>query len=233
MALPEINSTQFVGEIKIVLNPAGNDFQPYIDDNYESYVCDVIGAEATNEIKTTTTLPQKWNDLFNGVYYYNVSLKKWLRTRGLTYAVLRIIYFEYVGNDHVATMVGNVRGDEEVATRLNPYEEGLNTAKKYNRAQMSVNSELSLWFDNYRNFEGNIDSFVDNGGGSYTINSASTIYLANGDKVKIGNIEYVVSNVVDNVSFDISAETGLSFNGKYVYNPFEKVCFSPQEFIVA
>ena len=233
MALPEINSAQFVGEIKIVLNPAGNDFQPYIDQNYESYVCDVIGAEATNEIKTTTTLPQKWNDLFNGVYYYNVSLKKWLRTRGLTYAVLRIIYFEYVGDDHVSTMVGNVRGDEEVSTRLNPYEEGLNTAKKYNHAQMSVNSELSLWFDNYRSFEGNIDSFVDNGGGSYTINSASTIYLANNDKVKIGNIEYTVSNVVDDVSFDISGNTGLSFSGKYVYNPFEKVCFNHQEFIVA
>ena len=106
------------------------------------------------------------------------------------------------------------------------------TANKYNRAMSAVNDELKPFIDNYTDYQGTIDSFVDNGGGSYTINSSDTIYLADGDTVSINSVEYTVSNLIDNTSFDISGEAGLSFFGFYVYNPFESVDFTIQQYII-
>jgi hypothetical protein len=62
------------------------------------------------------------------------------------------------------------------------------------------------------------------GANVYTINVPDTTYLYDGDLVKIDNIEYAVSNVVADTSFDIVASsTGLDFAGKlYSYEPYKE-----------
>jgi hypothetical protein len=84
--------------------------------------------------------------------------------------------------------------------------------------------EILAFIDNYKDFSQAIDSVTDNGGGSYTINTTATKYLADGDTVKIDGQEYEVSNVVADTSFDITSTSATSFTGVYLSNPYESVC---------
>ena len=231
MALPTIQITDFRGKIRI--NPQVYTQLPdYINQTYLPFVIDVLGAEAA-EIIDTTTLTQKWVDLFDGVYYDNIASGKRKKTKGLTWSVLRYLYFEFVRDDFDTTQVGNVRGDEEVSTRFTMHENGLLVSDTYNNGISEINCELYPFIDNYQEFKGNIDSFTDNGSGNYTIFSDNTIYLEEGDKVSIGSVDYTVSNLVDNASFEVNGEEGLLFSGKYIYSPFESVVKSCLEYIVA
>ena len=235
MALPTINNSGFVGQIKIVddgYNTSTSALSLYVSQNYERFVNSIIGGEAT-EIIVNNALTQKWTDLFAGVYYLNRGVNKTLKVEGLTYSVLRYIYFQYGRDNYVPTAIGNVRPDSEVSNRIDSQTYAQITSSKYNEGMTAINCQLQDWLANYSNFPGDIDSFVDNGGGSYTINSSNTIYLENGDTVTIDSIDYTVSNLVDDTSFDISGDTGLSFEGNYFYSPFESVCFTEQEYIVA
>lgn len=232
MALPTISTSDFTGLVKISTDPYRSaQLTQYITDTYEDTVRSIIGAEATNDI-VNNTITTKWTDLFSGVYYYNIDEDKYYKTKGLTYALIRIIYFYYVRDNWISTNTGKVRNQNENANLLTPIEVNAIAENRYNNAVKAVN-ELKKWFDNYENFEGTIDSFVDNGGGSYTISSSNTIYLQNTDTVTISGDDYTVSNVVDNTSFDITAASaGLSFTGSYFYSPFDSVEFEKQDYIV-
>jgi hypothetical protein len=85
--------------------------------------------------------------------------------------------------------------------------------------------------ENYKNFSQAIDSVTDNGGSSYTINTTALLYLEDGDTVKINGVEYTVSNIVADTSFDVSGADPTG-GTSYISNPYEYVEYCIQEFII-
>lgn len=234
MALPIINASDFKGSIRIS-STASKDvrLEDYVNEFYAPFVSFAIGDEALQIIEEQNTLTKKWQDLFDGVFYENIQYKKTKKTLGLKWAVLRYIYYKFINDNFLSTGIGKVSSKSEVSQVLANVETSQLVAVRYNQSIEEINCALTDWILNYRDFKGTIDSFIDNGSGNYTINSSNTIYLENGDTVTINLIDYEVSNVQDDVSFDISGEENLSFEGNYIYSPFESVCLSRKGYMVA
>ena len=73
MALPSIIRADFTGWIKISADTfQAAKLQDYIDKFYPIYLRSVLGAEAVKDI-TDNAVSQKWLDILNGVYYFNIS----------------------------------------------------------------------------------------------------------------------------------------------------------------
>jgi len=232
MALPAIVTTDLTGWTKVSANSTMTTYlQAYIDEFYPKYVKRILGSDAFNTINTTT-ITQKWTDIFDGVFYYNIACDKNLLTDGLTKAIKQLIYFEYVRDQWLNTNTGMVRNNNENAANLTLPEANRVAASRYNSASLIVD-ELRLFIDNYEDFATTITSSVDNTG-TYTINTASTLYLENGDTVKIGSTEYTVSSIVVDTSFVITEATaGLDFsNLEWVHSPYDSVDFNGLEFVI-
>lgn len=222
MAFPSITSSDFTGVRRIstgIYQAAEN--ENIISDVYPKFVRRILSDEAFIEIRDTDPLPQKYLDLFNGVSYYDADLDKTLIHDGLKDVCIGVCYFEIVrlaGAIHTATGVQkNMSGNAMAA--LN-YEASV---KNYNASISSLCERVYPYIRYYEEIREAITSSVDNGGGAYTINVNSTLYLSDGDNVTINSQEYTVANLVANTSFDISgADTGLDFSGSLaIYEPFK------------
>lgn len=234
MALPVINESDFLGDVKISTDPyKGVRLLDYIREYYPEFIQKAIGYESLEIVENLSSLTKKWEDLFNGVYYYNRACKRTLKIKGLKWCAVRYIYFMFVVDNFQSTGTGKVKNQSEVSSNLTNTEISQLVAVRSNRASFEVNHAIRNFILNYSDFEGTIDSFTDNGGGSYTINSQKTTYLEDGDEVSINGKKYEVSNVQDDASFDISAQAGLTFDGVYIYSPFKSVYLSNLGYVVS
>ena len=220
MALPTLTRASFQGSL--LVNWQTERFEQYITEMYALIVRDCIGDEAYIDANLTTA--DKWTDLFAGGAYYHVVLEKQQFNDGLTSAVKYFLWSAFNSDYFVPTnSAGLKKPNSENSDRLSNNSNARVVQSRYNSGVL-VMQNLLMYVENYIDFSQAIDSFVDNGGGSYTINTTETIYLASGDTVSIAGTEYVVSNVVADTSFDITSTSATSFTGNYISNPYEDVC---------
>jgi len=220
MALPTLTRASFQGSL--LVNWQTERFEQYITEMYALIVRDCIGDEAYIDANLTTA--DKWTDLFAGGAYYHVVLEKQQFNDGLTSAVKYFLWSAFNSDFFVPTnSAGLKKPNSENSDRLSNNSNARVVQSRYNSGVL-VMQNLLMYVENYIDFSQAIDSFVDNGGGSYTINTTATLYLADGDTVKIDGTEYEVSNVVASTSFDITSTSATSFTGVYLSNPYESVC---------
>jgi len=212
MALPSITYQDFTGLFRIsqaqVLRP---DLEAFISEKYATFVREIIGDQAYIEIRDESPLiKQKWLDLFNGSDYFNNCTDKMETQRGLKRVVLGVIYFYWMRDSGVVnTPTGNQRNKNSNSNNVNG---GVFARNRYNTVIREMSEEIYPFIENYSNVDGFVESSIDLGANEYTINVSDTTYLYEGDTVKIDNISYSISNLIDNTSFDIVAEsTGLDF----------------------
>lgn len=230
MALPTIAPSDFTGFIKITADTyAQSKLQDYIDSFYPKYVKDILGAYALNFMQNNA-LTDKWTDLMNGQYYYNTAKERYESIEGVVYVIRRLLYFEFVRDNFINTSTGNVRNFNENAETIPALETNAHAISRWHQGIEQLKDAIDLFIDNYTDYESTITSFTDNGGGSYTIFTSDTIYLIDGDSVSIGNVEYVISSLVANTSFNITAGTGETFDGVFVYSPYEDVVLNTLDY---
>jgi hypothetical protein len=220
MAIPQITSADFKGWIKI---PKGDftELDNYIAQFQKSKSREIIGDDAYIEADSENY--QRWNDLFSGATYENEDGKKVIFD-GLNEGVRHFIYFEYIRDNFEMSTNNAIQVESENSKRLE--DAGIIALQRNNAGARLVNDQLPLFLENYSEIIEEVTGSTDNGG-TYTINVASTLYLENGDIVKINGTNYAASNVVADASFDITEATaGLDFTGENaVWEPFAKVEF--------
>ncbi len=227
MALPAITYEDFKGYFKLnipQIKREDGQFDLFIADRYPRIAEQYLGNEALTEIKAQDPLRQKWQDLFNGVSYYDADRNKTISHQGFRKFAIAGVYFYFIRESGTYnTPTGNVNNKNGNSNFVNA---SRFAQSRYNGELSQLEQNIYPFIDYYREVSGIVSSSIDNGGGAYTLNVSSTIYLADGDKVRIENTDYVVSNVVDNTSFDIVASSaGLDFTAKnFVYEPFKIVC---------
>ena len=224
MALPSITYLDFQsGLFRIsqaqVLRP---DLEAFIAEKYAPFVQSIIGQPAYIEIKNETPLmKQKWLDLFNGVDYFNTDADKMATHRGLKRVVLGIVYFYWVRDSGVInTPTGNERNKNG---NSDSNWGGYFARDRYNTVIQEMQDEIYPFIEEYALIGEYVSSSIDLGGNAYTINVPDTTYLYDGDLVQINAVEYTISNVVADTSFDIVASaTGLDFAGQlFSYEPYK------------
>lgn len=217
MALPIIKSDSFVG--KKFLNDV-EQLEAVAVDVVDEWIIKVLSEAAYIDIKASTKT--KWTDLFNGVNWID-SDNKQRKQRGFTDFLECITYFEFVRNYAMHTPSGFVRKigqNSEIASTSFIYQLA---SQSYNKGVCFLQNEIYRFIDFYKSITVNITGFTDNGGGNYNIEIENRKYLDNGDSVTINGISYIISNLSETApfSFDITAETGISFSGSFTYKPYD------------
>lgn len=233
MALPTIQVSDFTGFIKINQNSFRTEkAENLFDEFYPQIVEDFLGLAFLTDVENLVTLPQKYLDLFNGGgTYENICKKQTLKQPVFLDVVKRVLYFYWVRDDSMNTTSGQSFNDVQNAAMLDRNQIASDVSLRYNNAVRLFNSRVIPFLDNYKDYESDITSITDLGGGIVQINTTDTIYLADGDTVVIGNKEYEVSNLADNVSFEITA-TFTSVPTVFTYNPFELLEYCEQKYIL-
>ena len=221
MPLPSLSNTDFTGSL--LVNDSPQLFPQYITELYPKVVQQCIGETAYAQVLASNPLAQKWADLFAGNTYTYAEDGKLAVNKGLTLAVKSFMWAMFRRDNFTPTNVGMKKQLSENSERLSDATVARLVQNRYNEGALTMRN-IEVFVNNYTDFEQPITGFVNNGGGSFTINTDATQYLADGDKVAIAGVEYTVSNVVDDTSFDIVSTSANSFAGVYVSNPYEDVC---------
>lgn len=232
-----LTNGDFTGRFKLALNQyTSSDIDGYIAYSQEKYLKKLLGNDLYLSFGAQLPIPSldKYTDLLNGVTY--VDPKKCdqltgLRSSGLVASVdydiepdsnepLSVDYVgikdmlklftwrEYMRNNghDYNTIIGQQKSSARQSTTL---------ADNYSASKLEgVWNEAVDYYRMCRKFicdnkiqERTSTSATNNGGGSWTFAITSTKYLVNGDTVTIGGVNYVVSSVVADTSFNISGAT--------------------------
>lgn len=232
MALPAIDTADFVGYLKIVANEfKSGDLTQYIFTFREQYLREIVGAAAYQDITNQTR--QKWTDLLDGVNYIDVNGERQY-LEGLTKSLLRFIYFEFVRDNFTATQVGRVKGKSENSERANDIEIANVARSRYNNG-IALLASTPPFLEANKKFEEEITASVDNMDGTYTLSIPNTKYLEVEDFITVStdngflvNVNsYEVTAVTDNQNITIQVnQIGLDFTGNQAsWEPFADVRF--------
>lgn len=221
MALPIIYANSFKGIKKLFSDISVSDLiEDVAIDVVDEWVKKVLSDAAFIDIRDN--VKTKWTDLFGGVDWVDSSDIN--RThKGFTEVLRCISYFEYTKNPIQHNSSGftvHNGANSEIANTSFTYQK---SSGVYNIGISDLVCNIYDFIEFYSSITTPITGFVDNGGGSYTIQTASTKYLDNADTVSINGIDYVVSNLDDDVSFDITAALSLTFSGDFIYKPFTEL----------
>jgi len=226
--LPILKPEDFTGVLQIAdaLGDITEDrFAEYITKYEEIYLRKVLGVKGYIDIRDQVTLDPKYTDFIDGVDYTDIDGDLAIN-KGFKSVLGQYIYYHYVAENWVNTQTGNA---SNINANTDSVSDGVNRQIVFNEYNYGIdiyNKDVWPFLDNYKEISNTIDSSVDNGGGSYTINLTDTTYLVDGDTVTINGIEYIVSSVVVNTSFDISgAALSLDFAGEgVIWEPFKDIC---------
>lgn len=228
MGLPITAPADYIGPVNISQAQfKANDLKDYITEFEPQYLRDVLNDLIFSEISAQPTLEKKYTDLIDGVTYINDEGDTVIN-KGLKSALKYWIYYHFVSDNFINSGTGNTINHNE---NSNIVPSGANTQIAYSRWNEGVRiyeCDIFPFIQFYSSISTVITSSVDNGGGNYTINLPSTLYLVDGDTVTINGIDYIISTLVANVSFDISgAALGLDFAGdSVIYEPFANISFN-------
>lgn len=222
MALPVITVNDFTGWLKIVANQfKQTDLEEYITLFQEQYLRVIVGAGAYQDIENQDR--QKWTDLLNGANYVDTEGKRQY-FEGLTKALIRFIYFEFVRDNFTSTQVGRVKGKSENSERANDLEVANVARSRYNQG-IFITTDLYFFLEANEKLVEDITSFIDNLDGTYLLNLSSTKYLAVGDTITINDVEYTVTALTTDTDISIDAgQTGIDFTGSQAsWKPYADV----------
>ena len=220
MALPITIKTDYKGKIRIS-TAKGTQLDEYITEYERKYLKMLLNVECYNDIKDTDPLSQKYLDLINGVQYTNDN-GDLVDFEGLKKILLRFIYAEYVSDNFQTSIGGNVSSINENSTVLKAGNTTI-ISQRYNEAVDRL-CGLYEFLEEHKLYNPEITQANSNGT-TTVVSVASTKYLYDGDTVTINDVDYVVSNVVTDVSFDVLAGFFVVNAGDDLkYKPFFEVC---------
>lgn len=221
--LPILTPADFVGPYKISNNQFTEDIlEQYITDYEQYYIKKLFSDQAYIDISTQDPLQQKYLDLINGVTWFDSTADENKVLQGFKKMLVRLVFYHWKADNFQESPVGSTQNLNENSTRVSDGANRANINRIYNQAIEIYCNELIQFIIEYDSIQEPILSFVDEGAGLYTINVSETTYLADGNIVSIGGVEYTVSNVTADTSFQINTGTpGESFTGNVYYEPFK------------
>lgn len=223
MSLPITAPADYIGYLAVSKNQFKEDkFEEYITKFEKYYLKCVLSDQAYIDVRDQSSLDQKYLDLINGVDWVDVSDNDKNKVlTGFKTMLLHFIYYHYVADNWQHTVTGTTQNYNENSKRLPDISNKQAVYNRYNYGVDLYYSELIPFITEFKKITEDITGFIDNGGGSYTIQTASTKYLVDGDAITYNNTKYTVSNLVANVSFDINTGVaGQTISGKYYHEPY-------------
>ena len=218
--LPEDFKT---GEYRITQNTfSKDDFKIYISDVQEETLKQLLGIDlylAFGAELPTPTL-QKYIDLLNGVVYIHENKK--VDYTGLKRMLKAFTFNAYVNDQDVQnTIIGNVSGVSRNSENLTP-NATLTYSEEKNNKGVNYYREAQLFIERENNQKRTSTAVTDNLDNTYTVAVADTTYIVAGNSFELNGVEYVFDSVVDGVSFNFTALTGLNFPNESIilYNIF-------------
>lgn len=236
MALPAPIYTDFTASKRLSVGQTEQQdiLNEYIAEYYEQVMIEILGDKARQTIEAfdwitiPLVVPQKWQDLINGVSYENTAENRDRHFCGFQKIAIDLIYFLYNRDYNILSNTGFIRNQNENAVEASSNLINSIVSRVYNQGVRLNNESLIPFLHNYKDFEGTITSIVDNLDGTLTINTPNTIYLEDGDAVNIEEAEFTVFNLVEDTSFDITSDPTEA--SKYVYSPFEEVEYNYKQY---
>jgi hypothetical protein len=222
MALPITTKEDYIGHLQVSTSKSTNlDF--YIADLEPEYLKLLTNNNVYSDINSIVgTLPQKYLDLINGVEYTDSNSDLQI-FQGIKPLLLRFIYAKYNQDNFQTSIGGNVRSSNENSTVLTAENTSI-VIQRYNEAVSLYRDEVVCFLEEYEILNPSITQ-TGTTAGVTTVSVASTKYLSDGDTVTINNVDYVVSDVVTDVSFDvIAASFVVNAGDKLTYKPFFEFC---------
>ncbi len=216
MSFPTPATTQFIGTYEIKQGTYDRQLQDYINQFTPKYARRALGVKLYNDIISNTGL-QRNTDLLAGISYFDDLAKKQRYFEGINEMLIRWIYFEFNRDYYRSSISGQVSANLENSNKaLLLHQNG----KSFDFWNENVRSMCELYYfqKNYTNRAVAINSIFDNTG-TLLITTNDTKYLVDGDKVFINEVEYEISNVINNTSFQITSP--LIEATEYVYTLFD------------
>lgn len=217
-----VSYTDFTsGPLKINMSSfQQTDFASFVTIYEARILRDLLTDKLQKEIAALSSLTGKYAALING-YYYTDSEGIPKTNEGLKELLKRFLYFYYRKDNWQSSSTGATKNQNENAVALPNVENSQVIYSRYNEGVNIWNKDIVDFLTEFYSQEKTINSYIDLGA-TCRILSTDTLFLITGDKVFIDGVEYTASNVVDNVSFEITG-AGLTPSGTYSYYPFEDV----------
>lgn len=213
-----IQTSDFVGEVQISKNKfTASDLQSYIDRVEEDVLKELLGdtlylAFKADSFGNDAGSRDKYKELLNGLEYANPDDSSLtVAYMGLKRMLRLFIYAEYLPNQlYNNTIIGEVEGSSRNAfnttvTKVN------DTAEDRQRLAVDLYEAAQRFISDNNDKEYTPSSITDQGGNVYLVSISDTKYLQNGDTIDINGVDYVVSNIITDTSFEISETSGTVF----------------------
>ena len=211
-------TSDFVGEVQISKNKfTASDLQSYIDRVEEDVLKDLLGDTLyllfkADSFGNDTGSRDRYKELLNGLEYTNPNDSSLtIAYMGLKRMLRLFIYAEYLPNQlYNNTIIGEVEGSSRNAfnTAVSKVNE---TAEDRQRMGVDLYDAAQRFISDNNDKEYTPSSIVDQTGDVYLVSVSSTKYLQNGDTIDINGVDYVVSNIITDTSFEISETSGTVF----------------------
>jgi len=223
-------ASDFVGVYKISADNFSS-IEDYINQYEQMYIRAIIGDENASNMLILANLTQKYLDLWNGVNYTGFS-DLFTTNSGMKTALIGFIYFHYISDNFTNTNVGNVYNSNENSSNTDNTTNGQIAVNRFNTSVLNVREDVNTFLSFYNSITttstGSSEVATD-----YTILIPTTKYLEVGNTINVGGADYVVTAIDSDVSFNITASTGMDFNNsEVIWHPFFKSIINNLNIIV-
>lgn len=222
MSLPILLNTDFAnGATRISQNAdTTTQLRDYISTFENRYIKSILNDLMFSEIRDNGPIHSKYTALINGVDWTD-SDGDFHVLEGLKSAMKGFIYYHFVGDNFNSTPVGNVRSLPEISQQVTTGQNTQICNDRFNEG-IRIYEQCLDFVSYYDKIYEDIDSSVESPAGTFTIACGSTLYLEDGDTVTISGVDYVVSSLIVDTSFVITATAGTVFSGQFFYEPFKE-----------
>lgn len=197
------------------------DDDTFIESQEKKYLTRLLGKSAFNELQNNL-MSKKWQKLING-FDYEVQNYTFFQ-KGLKEMLLNFIYYEvYESLFYKPSSSGLLKVKYENAEEIDYNSALVRIQEQFNQG-LKIYNNLNIWlYQNNNLINRQADAISDNGDGTYTFSVSDTENLLNYSKIKTNQGYFVIDNLIDDTSFEIKAETGLSFNLDFSFHLYNEI----------
>lgn len=231
MALPTIQASDFTGRLKISADTfVSVELTALIGQLYPKMAREILGDAAYVEIREAVTLPEKWADVMNGSEWIDeIGLLR--INSGLTAICRQWLYFYWQRESGLMStntgIVGNLNENSRVATRGDVSSVA---SDRYNEGVDMLEDELYCFLRYFNEVSRSVSSAANLAGNTWRLTLPDTLYLADGDLIRIDGIDYTAGSVTA-TTVEIQS-TAVSFS-TVVWFPFENIPMPRKERVFA
>lgn len=207
--------------------------QGYIDEYEHKYLREMLGDDLLvrffADLSGSTPQHPKFLALLNGTNYRDAD-GKWVIYEGLKKALQFFIWVEYVRkSNYKNTISGTTEGQNENSNVLTRGHISRLCADAWNHGVVYAIS-AHRFIQYFEFYDATATSIALDSGITYTVLIPDTLFLKNGDTVKINGIDYVIANLVANTSFEIDSSTNITGTNVQVdWTVFDEFDVKPME----